>query len=269
MVKKYLTAALVGALICNNLKCQNNESMPGNETVLDVLKRCAPTNAEESCQHDLDRAIERVTQKEMHMLRFNPFILFHCSEDKLWTLVKKGFDVNTADRYTGWTPLHVVAMIEKSEDRRRSVAEKILILVAAGADPNAIDRRGLTPLHRAAESESVKAARVLIAAGANVNARTKRHRGTPLHLGFQNPEMVKALIAGGADVNAKNDYGETPLDHVYHHIVKNKQHEITEPLIAAGAKESLAGWLKRKLYHLTKRIEASAAARAKEKSASK
>ena len=53
----------------------------------------------------------------------------------------------------------------------------------------------------------------LLAAGADLNA-TNELGETPLHLAAwnnSNPEVTKALIDRGADPNATNNYGETPL----------------------------------------------------------
>lgn len=44
-------------------------------------------------------------------------------------------------------------------------------LLDAGADPNAVGERGCTPLHRALERQRLQVARMLIAAGASLDAR--------------------------------------------------------------------------------------------------
>jgi len=87
--------------------------------------------------------------------------------------------------------------------------------LAAGADVNAKDIVGKTPLHWAAGNEGRQVAELLIANGADVNAQSEM--GTPLHFAaaFGHKEIAELLIAKGAGVNAKSDDGdwaETPLD---------------------------------------------------------
>ncbi|MEG4215943.1 ankyrin repeat domain-containing protein [Microcoleus sp. Pol14C6] len=109
----------------------------------------------------------------------------------------------------------------------KEVAE---LLIAKGADVNAKDTHGCTPLHWAAMCDRIKVAQTLIAKGADINARTRSQYfdGTPLFFA-RSPEMAKLLIAKGADVNAKNTNGLTPL-----HTAGSKA--IAQILLAAGAK---------------------------------
>ena len=85
--------------------------------------------------------------------------------------------------------------------------------LATGADVNAKNRDGVTPLHVAAAKGHKEVAELLIAEGANVNAKDMAG-WTPLFgaavLGKN--KIVELLIANGANVNAKNDDGKTPLD---------------------------------------------------------
>ena len=85
--------------------------------------------------------------------------------------------------------------------------------LAAGADVNAKNRSGWTPLHYAAQKGHKEIAKLLIAGGVDVNAKTDQG-WIPLHLaalgGYK--EIVELLISKGADVNAKDDIGRTPLD---------------------------------------------------------
>ena len=89
------------------------------------------------------------------------------------------------------------------------VAER---LIADGADVNAGDSFGMTPLHTAVKEGHSDVVEVLIAHGADVNA--KSHRGqTPLFWAIvkESQSMAERLIAYGADVNATDDYGVSPL----------------------------------------------------------
>ena len=99
-------------------------------------------------------------------------------------------------------------------------------LLADGADVNARNKFGDTPLHFAAQRKHVEAVRLLLAAGANVNARGLQEV-TPLH-GAVGAETVSLLLAAGADVNARSEFGATPLH-------KAAGAETASLLLAAGA----------------------------------
>ena len=93
------------------------------------------------------------------------------------------------------------------------------VLLAEGADVNARDAAGWTPLHRALArtgwtSASVRAevTSALLDAGAGPAARDSLG-STPLHVAPAS--AVPLLMAAGADLNAPNNSGETPL-HVAH-----------------------------------------------------
>jgi len=83
-------------------------------------------------------------------------------------------------------------------------------LVADGADLSAADTWRNTPLHSRARSRQGRI-EVLLELGADVHARASI--GTPLHAAADamNVANAKLLIAAGADVNATNDDALTPL----------------------------------------------------------
>ena len=83
---------------------------------------------------------------------------------------------------------------------------------------NAIDPwdKWLRSIHRAAQNGNIEDVKQHIAGGTDVNAKARGY--TPLHNAaeFQRlgagKKIAELLIAAGADVNAKDRYGETPLD---------------------------------------------------------
>jgi len=103
--------------------------------------------------------------------------------------------------------------------------------LAAGTDVNAKDVVGMTPLHRATYQGYKE---IVIAKGADVNAKGGVNGGTPLHWAAEegHKETAELLIAKGADVNAKEEDGYTPLDAA----IINDETETADLLRKHGAK---------------------------------
>ena len=145
-------------------------------------------------------------------------------------LLKQGVDPNAADGRRD-TPLHVAAMLGHGE-------ELVDLLIGHGAQVNATNHQGWTPLHRVLDK---KVAEVLLDHGADINARDKDGL-TPLHIAvgtehgrvteydvgdegtdnavrrrvadmyaLRHRDLVQLLLERGADVEAKDSSGRTPL----------------------------------------------------------
>ena len=112
----------------------------------------------------------------------------------------------------------------------------IEVLLAAGANPNARDKDiKETPLHEAAKfNENLAVIETLLQAGADPMAQDTFKR-TPLHQAArlnENPAVIEALLKAGADLSALNDDGRTPLSLANEH---NENPSVRQVLLAAGA----------------------------------
>ena len=113
-------------------------------------------------------------------------------------------DVNAQSEYhcwcsDWWTPLHLAALYGQPKVMR--------LLVEAGANVDAYDSEGNTPLLLAAEQRRTDVVMELIRLGADVNKKKRPRFCTPLHAAVLHMDMgsVVALLTAGADVNAVVD----------------------------------------------------------------
>jgi hypothetical protein len=86
------------------------------------------------------------------------------------------------------------------------------LLVASGADVNARNQRKVTPLHMAARYELARTAAALLRHGADANARDVNQE-TPLYraANLGHLDMANVLLEHGADPNLPDRLGQTPL----------------------------------------------------------
>ena len=105
----------------------------------------------------------------------------------------------------GRTPLHVAAYGGQHEAMQA--------LVAAGADPNALERDRYDIVTIAAVASDVPTLRAALSLGASARNVTSRYDGTALiaaaHLGHA--EVVRTLIRAGAPLDHVNNLGWTAL----------------------------------------------------------
>ena len=102
---------------------------------------------------------------------------------------------------------------EKLQAQYMTHVEAAKKLLAAKADVNARDDEDYSALHGAALRGNKALVEVLLAHGADVNARDKTYLATPLHLAVRagHAGAAEALLAANADTQAKDKYGRTPL----------------------------------------------------------
>jgi ankyrin repeat protein len=86
------------------------------------------------------------------------------------------------------------------------------VLIAAGADPNAANQLGITPLMLASVNGSSAMVDKLLRAGADASqSRTTGETAVLLAARVGSTAVLKELAAYGADVNAKTRFGDTAL----------------------------------------------------------
>jgi ankyrin repeat protein len=116
-----------------------------------------------------------------------------------------------ADIPNNWrqTPLYQLAMLGHARPAEIAIVD---LLVEAGADVNAQDRKGFAPIHVAARRANLPFLRHLIARGARLDTRT--HDGAaPLDYAVYRRkwDSARVLVSGGADVNARDGEGQSLL----------------------------------------------------------
>ena len=163
--------------------------------------------------------------------------------DAVRLLIEHGARVNVVERWQGQTPLMYAAAHDRSE-----VAAA---LIAAGADVNArtplidlperkpavryfveIPLAGLTPVMFAARHGAVSALRVLIKAGADVNAKTPEGF-SPVVIALDNLhfDAAKALVDAGASANGGGLFAVVEA--------RNRVNYVGEYQVQTGAESSL------------------------------
>jgi ankyrin repeat protein len=86
-------------------------------------------------------------------------------------------------------------------------------LLSVGADVNAKDNDGCTPLHEACWKGHVQVFQALLDHGADIEAKTRFKSSTPLHWASLNAhlDVVKALRSGGANILVVNNIRRLPI----------------------------------------------------------
>lgn len=151
-------------------------------------------------------------------------------EETVKLLVRAGAEVDRRDNW-GYTPLCIAANEGKTEVCRT--------LIGMGADPGVSDESGMTPLFFAAKCRrTLETIPLLLAAGADLHAKDRKGRTALSEAVFcRNRDTVKLLLELGADPNSQAfDAACVAAD-----AVRIGDPAIVEMLIKAGARFLDAG----------------------------
>jgi ankyrin repeat protein len=126
----------------------------------------------------------------------------HADSEHVHFLLAAGVDPNAPDHF-GHTAIYFASNCGSAEIASALLSKKAQVNVHCGPTKS-------TPMHMAARRDHVEIGKLLYSAGANLEARDiKGH--TPLRraLNCRQPGMTKFLIASGADLDAPDNNGVT------------------------------------------------------------
>lgn len=178
-------------------------------------------------------AVDRKGQRPIHLACMTHDL------NKLNLLLEAGADVHAKvskevgdyldDWIDGDTALHL-ALKDGAIEERLQVAQRLL---CAGANLNAVNENGETPLFKACCSNQIEVVHFLLKAGADVTISTTLHQTSPLHIASMKGylEIVNLLLASEAQINQKDAIGTTPL----FRAVQFGQLEVVRFLLKKGA----------------------------------
>jgi ankyrin repeat protein len=143
-------------------------------------------------------------------------------------LLAAGGNANARKNHRQSGPLHYAAdgYITGSAWNPNRQVQTIQCLLVAGADINAPDKNGATPLHRAVRTRCAAAVKCLLERGADATLKNKPG-STPFHLAVQNTgrggsgavsaraaqrKIIQQLLAAGLNPLLKDTNGKSVLD---------------------------------------------------------
>lgn len=182
-----------------------------------------------ACQANNIPVVQRLLESKTLVCKADPFI-------------SRYPNVQTSDLTT---PLHIACQNDNSE--------LASILLAAGADANAIDTTGYTPLHYACAKNNTMLALMLLNFGALPYSTDPSHMHfnptTPLHIACKNTQVSLGLVkclAHAVCINTQDQSINTPL----HYVTLNGRLDLLEQLLTSGALPNTTNQDKQSSLHI-------------------
>jgi len=110
----------------------------------------------------------------------------------------------------------------------------VRLLAAFGADIDAKDVKGQTPLMKAAEDGKVEMARLLVELGADLNAHDNDGETSLMRaVNMRESNMIRLISSLGVDLNGRDNVGQTALHKA---VTVHSDIEIARLLVSLGAR---------------------------------
>ena len=150
-------------------------------------------------------------------------------------LIKAGTDVNARTR-EGYTALHYAVDVVNGSGEANLPERVIRLLVEAGARLEERQHWGWTPLMKAVMRGDAEEVRALLGLGANPNVFFPQHsmpvfvRGCSLLSAslVTNLETTRSLLRAGADLQARDEHGQTALEHAQRTLLTSESERFKE-----------------------------------------
>jgi len=160
-----------------------------------------------------------------------------CNTELIVLLINYGATVDYRTKL-GKTALHYAIgsicysfghCLESSKNSKSTVE----VLLSAGADPNAVDNTGASPLYLACESGKTDLVELLLSRGVSPNVIAADRTKLPMHAACKGRhyDLVKLLLECNADVTLRDDHGKTAL----HIAAADGCYELVELLLKHGS----------------------------------